>query len=351
MLETTNSLQRLSDFTGIKKNQILEVLNAKNIHPVEIEGNSKSVHYKLADFQQALQGLIPLEKPKYQVIPIVNRKGGVGKTTIATMLSIGLSTAGYKVLCIDFDSQRNITMTFLPRDRQPNDLTSAKFLNREISIEDAVIKVLPNLDFIECTKYSQTLTNIVTNHNHGIDLIRFLFEDIGIRDMYDFIIIDCAPSESPFQNAILKASDLVISPTEAHQFSLDGVISVKETVEEIVKRDRRDIQMRIMANRFEQANKFHTVSLQSIAEAYGDILYALPMKKINGISNSTNYSELDYTLDPTTYTTYREICTLVMNDAVHGEFMSMAKSEIGMNFKNKLDDKVNKIYGEGEVTV
>ena len=44
-----------------------------------------------------------------EVIAIVNRKGGVGKTATAQALGAGLRRKGYSVLYIDLDSQTNLT--------------------------------------------------------------------------------------------------------------------------------------------------------------------------------------------------------------------------------------------------
>ena len=46
-----------------------------------------------------------------KTITIANEKGGVGKTTTAQQLSIGLAKKGLKVRVVDLDAQRNLSST------------------------------------------------------------------------------------------------------------------------------------------------------------------------------------------------------------------------------------------------
>src|SRR6056297_2428558 len=116
-----------------------------------------------------------------KAISISNRKGGVGKTTLTTVLAEELAGAGYSVVMLDLDSQTALTDINLRQkdDRKFFDLITGQKTIEEVTVElpgKGDKKIIPgsaNVDKIQ-TGVSNTLAEIVEE----------------LKDTYDFILLD-----------------------------------------------------------------------------------------------------------------------------------------------------------------
>lgn len=125
-----------------------------------------------------------------KVISISNIKGGVGKSSTASVLGCGLSEKGYKVLMVDSDPQTNLTMCFLPE--QEDDAPSLYHIYAEgKKIDDVKIAVKERLDlligdFALCNADMQFLK---------AGRLKMLDKALkNLEEKYDFVIIDTPPN-------------------------------------------------------------------------------------------------------------------------------------------------------------
>lgn len=164
------------------------------------------------------------------IITITNNRGGVGKSTTAQTLAIGLAQKHKKVLLIDLDPQCNTSGTFKV-DKAPNNIY--KVLKNECDIQDAI--------------YSNNLIDLISS---SIDLSRaddefkrdayfykmhkLIKEQLDkIKNNYDFIIIDTAPNLSLMTTNAIYSSDYVLIPMLADIYSIQGLSVINKQIEDI----------------------------------------------------------------------------------------------------------------------
>lgn len=163
-----------------------------------------------------------------KTITIATQKGGTGKTTTAAALAQAAIYAGKKVLCIDLDAQRDLTLILSADSTKQGafDLLNGERIQKTIQ---------PTKQGIDVISASWDLSTLKTSKGSAYRLQEAL-EDV--KRLYDLTIIDTPPNINVLQYNALQACNVLIIPMGTDIFSLQALYSALETAAEFKKTNK-----------------------------------------------------------------------------------------------------------------
>lgn len=163
-----------------------------------------------------------------KVISIANQKGGVGKTTTAINLAASLAAVEHPTLVIDIDPQSNTT-SGLGIDSKTVSNSVYELMIGSADIEETTRNT--ELDFLDLVPAHINLVGAEIEMIDREERERILKKAIeGVRDKYDFIVIDCPPSLGLLTINALTASDSIMIPVQCEYFALEGLGQLLNTI-------------------------------------------------------------------------------------------------------------------------
>jgi chromosome partitioning protein len=166
-----------------------------------------------------------------EIIAIANQKGGVGKTTTAVNLAAALAVLGFDTLLVDMDPQGNATsgLGFDKRTFEPN-------------IYDVLVDLLPLEKTIKASSVPKLSVSGANPDLTGaeVELVSALARESrlkgalgGVKNRFQFIIIDCPPSLGLLTINALNAADKVIIPIQGEYYAMEGLAQFVDAVDKI----------------------------------------------------------------------------------------------------------------------
>lgn len=208
-----------------------------------------------------------------KIIAIANQKGGVGKTTTAVSLGIGLVNLGYRVLLIDADPQANLTQSLGFDAPDELKITLSTIMGKIASDTDPEQSegILMHQEGIELLPASIELSGLeisLVNAMSRETILKRYVESLGAS--YDYIIIDCMPSLGVLTVNALVCADSVLIPAQASYLSLKGLEQLLMVIGRVRKQMNRELKVEgIILTMFDSRTNYAKDIRKLLEDSYG----------------------------------------------------------------------------------